>query len=542
MNHPRHDPRALALAAMEQISVTPTGMVEYRAGGKLAIIGGGEAVAAAGRAAPPLQAQVLLTAANKESAGSGVQVDSGSLTLEGYLGAFRVVFREAGKPMELHTDMVLDLSPEALIPVSLPPPGYLHCAADERAISAALDTLKELTGTFDKPEFFRYDPDRCAHTRNGVIACTRCIDACPAQAIRSLAERVEVDPHLCQGGGICATVCPSAALSYAYPSSGDLGRRLRRLLQAFREAGGEAPVVLIHAGERLPEADLSKHASWLPLPVEEVASVGIESWLSALAWGASRVVLELDAQVTRQVRRALDGQLQILWELLSGMDYPDTAVLISEDGRWSSPIKSGMPDIEPARHAAMDDKRTAFYLALDHLYEQTKRSKNLVSLSVGAPFGSASVSAKACTLCLACTGVCPTHALQSGRGVPQLRFIEANCIQCGLCTRTCPENAIWITPRMLLDRNERNKSRVLHEEEPFCCICCGKPFATRSVIDNMQVKLAGHRMFRSERARQRLQMCDDCRVADIVQDPEAMEDGGIINSPLNCQTVAANRV
>ncbi|MCB1831674.1 MAG: hypothetical protein KDI35_16685, partial [Gammaproteobacteria bacterium] len=64
----------------------------------------------------------------------------------------------------------------------------------------------------------------------------------------------------------------------------------------------------------------------------------------------------------------------------------------------------------------------------------------------------------------------------------------------------------------------------------------------RSVIDNMQVKLAGHRMFRSERARQRLQMCDDCRVADIVQDPEAMEDGGIINSPLNCQTVAANRV
>ncbi|MCB1874112.1 MAG: hypothetical protein KDI49_19275, partial [Gammaproteobacteria bacterium] len=98
MNHPRHDPRALALAAMEQISVTPTGMVEFRAGGKLAIIGGGEAVAAAGRASPPLQAQVLLTAANKESAGSGVQVDSGSLTLEGYLGAFRIMFREAGKP------------------------------------------------------------------------------------------------------------------------------------------------------------------------------------------------------------------------------------------------------------------------------------------------------------------------------------------------------------------------------------------------------------------------------------------------------------
>lgn len=526
MNHPRNDPRAAALAAMEQVSVTATGMVEYRSGEKLAIIGGSEAVDAATRVPHPLQAQVLLTAGTGRT-GSGVQVDNGSLCLKGYLGAFRIAFRDAGKPVELQTDMVLDLSPEALIPASLPPPGYLHCVPDGRAIAAALDSLKELTGVFDKPVFFRYDPDRCAHARNGVVACTRCIDACPAQAIRSLAERVEVDPYLCQGGGICATVCPSAAMSYAYPGSGDLGRRLRRLLQAFREAGGEAPVVLIHAGEPLPEAYLSKQASWLPFAVEEVASVGIESWLSALAWGASRVVLELDAQVTRQVRKALDGQLQIVWEILRGMDYPDTAVLVSEDRRWSSPIKSGMPDIEPARHAAMDDKRTSFYLALDHLHEQTKRSKNLVSLSVGAPFGNASVSAKACTLCLACTGACPTHALQSGLGVPQLRFFEANCIQCGLCTRTCPENAIWITPRVLLDRKERNKPRVLYEEEPFCCITCGKPFATRSVVDNMQVRLAGHWMFQNERARQRLKMCDDCRVVDIVQDPEAMQDGGI---------------
>ncbi|HXK57327.1 MAG TPA: 4Fe-4S binding protein, partial [Gammaproteobacteria bacterium] len=386
-----------------------------------------------------------------------------------------------------------------------------------------------LTGTFDKPEYFHYDPDCCAHARNGVTACTRCIDACPAQAIHSLLERVEVDPYLCQGGGVCATVCPSGAIGYAYPRGGDLGRRMRRLLLAFREAGGQLPVLLIHAGEPVSEARLRAQPSLLPFPVEEVASVGAESWLSALAWGAHRVVLELDSMPAPQVRLALDGQLQMVSELLRGMDYPDSAVLISEAGGWSPGVGSGMPDIEPAAHAAMDDKRTALFLALDHLHDQAARCKPLVPLSAGAPFGAASVEARACTLCMACTGVCPTHALQSGRALPQLRFIEANCIQCGLCTRTCPENAISITPRILLSRDERNRPRVLHEEPPFCCVSCGRPFATRSVVDKMLTRLAGHWMFQNERARQRLKMCDECRVADIVQDPESMPENDILH-------------
>jgi hypothetical protein len=63
---------------------------------------------------------------------------------------------------------------------------------------------------------------------------------------------------------------------------------------------------------------------------------------------------------------------------------------------------------------------------------------------------------------------------------------------------------------------------VLHAEEPFCCIRCGKAFATKSLIDNMTSKLAGHSMFQSERAIQRLMMCEDCRVIDVVQDEDAM--------------------
>jgi hypothetical protein len=38
----------------------------------------------------------------------------------------------------------------------------------------------------------------------------------------------------------------------------------------------------------------------------------------------------------------------------------------------------------------------------------------------------------------------------------------------------------------------------------------------------MNHKLKDHYMFQTSRALDRLKMCEDCRVADIVQDPEAM--------------------
>ena len=94
----------------------------------------------------------------------------------------------------------------------------------------------------------------------------------------------------------------------------------------------------------------------------------------------------------------------------------------------------------------------------------------------------------------------------------------------GVCEGACPEDAITLAPRFLYDPTERQRMRVLNEEEPFCCISCGKAFATASVIDAMRGKLAEHWMFQDEASRRRLEMCEDCRVADIARaagDPTA---------------------
>jgi ferredoxin len=120
-------------------------------------------------------------------------------------------------------------------------------------------------------------------------------------------------------------------------------------------------------------------------------------------------------------------------------------------------------------------------------------------------------------LCLACVGACPEGAIldHPQSEVPQLRFIESKCVQCGLCEATCPEDAITLTPRLSLAA-EAKEPRLLNEASIFKCIRCGKALGTDKMIGNMLAKLAGHSMFAAPGSLDRLKMCADCRVIDMM--------------------------
>jgi ferredoxin len=136
-----------------------------------------------------------------------------------------------------------------------------------------------------------------------------------------------------------------------------------------------------------------------------------------------------------------------------------------------------------------------------------------IDLPQGAPYGTVLLDTEACTLCLACVSLCPSGALADNPDKPQLRFQESACLQCGLCANVCPEDAIGLQPR--LDPSPAALShRVLHEEEPFDCISCGRPFGVRSTIERIARSLEGkHWMFEQGGGRADLiRMCDDCRV------------------------------
>mgnify|MGYP002630935804 CR=1 FL=1 len=500
-----------ALETFDAFQPTPTSLITFQSEGRVIVLGDEDTI----QQAKALKNNSELSYIFK------IQDSETEVNIEGYLGNFAVNITYGGNnPETLESDIILDLNTDALISLDMLPAGYLHYLLEDHSLKSIESDLLELVGVFEKPKYFNYHSELCAHGVNGKSVCTRCIDACPAGAITSLIEQISVDSNLCQGGGICATTCPSGAIEYVYPSLTDNGNRIRKMLQTFRVQGGSQAIVVFHAEDTFSE--ISEHAL-LPVRVEELGSVGMDLWLSTLVYGADQVVLLKNEEVPDQVLEEIVKQVEILHSMLSGLGLDPDRVSICNALSEISALNFENT-LQPAEYSMPRQKRDAIFQAIDHIYQQQEKTRELISLPAGAAFGDAIIDPERCTLCLSCVSACPGKALQDGsnRELPELSFIESRCIQCGTCTQTCPEQAISISPRLVLNREKRNQSRVLHQDKPFGCISCGKPFATHSVINKMTDALKQHYMFKTPRALDRLKMCEDCRVADIVQDPEAM--------------------
>jgi len=110
--------------------------------------------------------------------------------------------------------------------------------------------------------------------------------------------------------------------------------------------------------------------------------------------------------------------------------------------------------------------------------------------------------------------------------MPQLRFQEDACLQCGLCSNICPEKAITLQPQLNLTAASLSET-VLHEEEPFACIECGALFGVKSTVEKITEKLAGnHAMFATSEAAKMIQMCDNCRVQAQFHSEDSPFQGG----------------
>jgi ferredoxin len=473
----------------------------------------------------------------------------------GYLGAFEVIIDGYAAPSPSsrsrlsfgtgrdgavsHCDILLDLSGGApLFPAHDLRDGYLRASpSDPSALLTAILQARDLRGKFDKPRYISFAEELCAHSRSGIVGCRRCLDLCPTGAIQPAGNHVVIDEKICAGCGQCAAACPTGAASYMLPPVDALIRKIRTMLMAYREAGGSDPVLLLHDephGGPLIDA-LARHgdglpANTLPLAVNELTQLGLETMAAAFAYGASALRI-LTSQKPRHDLAGLGKTIELAQATLEGLGFTGlrTAAIETDDPfelgdglRMIGPLATAA---RPSSFLPLGSKRSVLRLSLSELHRVSPAPVDVIALPAGAPFGTVQINLEGCTLCLSCVSACPTGALSDDPESPKLRFTEDACVQCGLCKASCPEKVISLTPRLNFS-TAAAAAHVLKEEEPFHCVRCNKPFGVKSTIERIVAKLEGkHWMYQDSAKRSDIiKMCADCRVAVVAKedfDPHA---------------------
>lgn len=551
-------PKMSALAAVALLSAEPPRSTSVSSEGICLVYGAGQAAFdAAQKLSTRLSVTLLLTSAEDVTLplAHDFPIFKGRIKkASGHFGAFEVevddyaplvvssrgeiAFTLARDGAKSSCNLILDMSGGTpFFTAAGRRDGYFTVDPTQPApLAEALFDLSDMTGEFEKTLYVDFNPSLCAHSRNRLTGCTRCLDACPAGAIAPAGDVVAIDPIICGGCGSCASVCPSGAPSYAAPQRADVLTKLDVLLGTYIQAGGENPVLLAydeaHGGPLL--AALSRFGDGLPsnvLPIgmEAVTALGHEAFAAAFTYGAERILLLSSPKKDREGElEALRGQIDLTNTMLSGMGFSSAnergervCLLVESDPETlgqslAEDCQSGLPGRTPI--STTGSKREVARLAFSSLNKAAPATQDIIALPEGAPYGQVNVNTETCTLCMACVSACPADALLDGGDRPELRFLESACLQCGICKETCPENAISLTPQFDLTPTALSP-RIINEDEPFECISCGKLMGPKKSIERIRARLDGqHWMYGNKNAARLIEMCEDCRVSTAFTD------------------------
>ena len=407
--------------------------------------------------------------------------------------------------------------------------------SDSVALARAMFEITDLVGEFEKPKYIAFDASICAHSRSGLVGCTNCLDVCPLGAISPAGDSVQIDPAICGGCGNCSSVCPTGAAGYVLPYRSDLLARMSMLLDTYRNAGGERPILLAHDEKHGAEmiAAMARYgrglpANLIPISLNSVLMLGHDTMAAALALGAESLILLAPPQHPDELA-SLEQQTALANDMLAALGYGGARVRMVverdpdavEDALYQAEPLPAMP---PHSFVAVGSKREVARSVFALLHGAAPAKPDVIELPAGAPYGRLDINVEGCTLCLSCVSACPVNALRDNPDKPQLSFVEQACVQCGVCVATCPESVIKLEPRYDFTSSAMAPVEI-KTEEPFHCVSCGKAFGAKSSIERVVARLRGHSMFQDEKQLELIQMCDNCRVVALANsgnDPFAM--------------------
>ncbi len=409
------------------------------------------------------------------------------LRLEGHLGQLRAHWPN-------HTescDQIVLMEPDADLERFF---GVIAAGSDEAALK---ETLLSRRGEYTYPKSVTYDATRCQYADRQSEACGLCAELCPTFGVVKADEKRELifSDVDCMGCGGCISACPSGAIDFA-----------RLPIEAFEQAAlaYESTVALLIPENMLGLADVSLPAGVLPFVIEREKFPSETQLLALLQESGSQVIFfsEIVSKGTRDAATLLNA----IWRQLYGCD----AVLIIQDVaaleealEWARPV-AGSRFSPPIVEAGF--KRDRFATRLQAAIGD--RSLGSVPNGEVVRYGRVAVSEPLCTLCMSCVQSCNTGALFGEENRLMANF--SKCTQCGECAAICPEQAIALVPDGIELSAAWFEPVQMAEDDPFCCVECGEPFASGKSIAKVLGLFEGIFGGDSPKART-LRCCAECK-------------------------------
>ncbi|MEO5365818.1 MAG: 4Fe-4S binding protein [Magnetococcus sp. WYHC-3] len=437
--------------------------------------------------------------------------------LEGYLGRFHPRSGADATGMDLAAlaphgdgwfDLVLDLGDTALIQRECPPPGYFATTGPQEQIQAGVRWLTPQQGHFQQPIRTAFDPGKCAQDRQGLPGCRLCLESCPAEAVSRGPHGVTVNPFLCRGCGACTQICPTGAIHSAPPR--DIHLSVLAVLAGSQRSEKGAAVTIAVRDQRNAAASVPSGTALLA--VECPGQMGMELWFAALALGAASVVYHLADIGFATTRHVIAEQFQTARRILAACGG-DPERLVLWDGDGPAPGQPPPVDWEPlqlADLAMLRDKRSLLLTSLRRIVGHVATPRLPLPLESPATFGRIELDGQRCTLCLACSRICPSNALSAPTG--SLCFQENRCVQCGLCVGACPERIMRMTPRLDPRTLRDNDSSVILKQADAMALCrgCGSPHPSMGMLRSVTLLLQQNPALHAKDTHM-LDLCPGCR-------------------------------
>jgi len=282
-----------------------------------------------------------------------------------------------------------------------------------------------------------YTPERClVVTRASNLACRACVDACPHDAVRIVAMRVEVDPVDCTGCGLCVRECPSEALEQRVGLGAGAPVRCSQVegdAQSVQCLAKLSPSDLLHVADRsgrvlLGRGDCASCRIGGPGVPEAVARTAARARELASALGRD---LEVEVREVERLDQVGPGQRLSRRALLRGG--------IREAGQAAAsalaPLERLLPG--PDAEAGLKDMPRERTRVVEALRAADPPPETRV------PFRLPRV-ADGCILCPLCTKACPTSALRREL-TPEggkLLLDPERCLGCDACVPACPVKVV----------------------------------------------------------------------------------------------------